>query len=195
MIRTLLLPGLDGSPAPHWQHWWERMDPTARIVEQKCWDRPRADQWLTEIAGALLVHPGAVLVGHSLGAVAAVQLLAHWPQIKVGGVLLVAPAEPSRDARTAPFGTIPEMPLRVPAIVAASRNDPWMTQPRARGLAHRWGAEFIDMGEAGHINVASGFGPWPEGRALRDVIWSLPALPGRVTAGFQQQLDTQEVTA
>ena len=68
MIRTLLLPGLDGSAAPHWQHWWERMDPTARIVDQKCWHRPRADQWLTEIAGALLLHPGAVLVAHSLGA-------------------------------------------------------------------------------------------------------------------------------
>ncbi|MGX0879672.1 putative alpha/beta hydrolase family esterase [Roseovarius sp. MBR-154] len=195
MIRTLLLPGLDGSSAPHWQHWWERMDPTARIVEQKCWDRPRSDQWLTEIAGALLLHPGAVLVGHSLGAVAAVQLLSHWPQLKVGGALLVAPAEPSRDSRTAPFGKIPDGPLRVPAIVAASRNDPWMDQPRARRLAKRWGAEFVDMGEAGHVNVASGFGPWPEGRALRDLIWSLPALPGRVTVSYKHQLDQREVPA
>lgn len=195
MIRTLLLPGLDGSPASHWQHWWERMDPTARIVEQKCWERPRSDQWLTEIAGALLLHPGAVLVGHSLGAVAAVQLLARWPQLKVGGALLVAPAETSRDPRTAPFGKIPEVPLHVPTIVAASRNDPWMSQPRARWLAKRWGAEFVDMGEAGHVNVASGFGPWPEGRALRDLIWSLPALPGRATASYQDHLNKKEVNA
>ncbi|MET4130165.1 alpha/beta hydrolase [Roseovarius sp. MBR-6] len=195
MIRTLLLPGLDGSPAPHWQHWWERIDPTARIVEQKCWTRPRSDQWLTEIAGALLLHPGAVLVAHSLGAVAAVQLLARWPQLKVGGALLVAPAEPSHDARTAPFGKIPEVALHVPTIVAASRNDPWMAQPRARWLAKRWGAEFVDMGEAGHINVASGFGPWPEGRALRDLIWTLPALPGRATTSFQTHLSRQEAIA
>jgi hypothetical protein len=51
------------------------------------------------------------------------------------------------------------------------------------------------MGEAGHVNVASGFGPWPEGRALRDLIWSLPALPGRVTASYQHQLDQREVPA
>ncbi|PKQ12669.1 MAG: hypothetical protein CVT70_08420 [Alphaproteobacteria bacterium HGW-Alphaproteobacteria-1] len=195
MIRTLLLPGLDGSPAPHWQHWWERMDPTARIVEQKCWARPRSDQWLTEIAGALLLHPGAVLVGHSLGAVAAVQLLSRWPQLKIGGALLVAPAETSRDPRTAAFGRIPEGPLHVPAIVVASRNDPWMSQPRARALAKRWGAEFVDMGEAGHINVASGFGPWPEGRALRDLIWSLPTLPGRATVSLQDHLTRKEAIA
>ena len=195
MIKTLLLPGLDGSAAPHWQYWCERIDPTARIVEQKCWTRPRSDQWLTEIAGALLLHPGAVLVAHSLGAVAAVQLLARWPQLKVGGALLVAPAEPSHDARTAPFGKIPEVALRVPTIVAASRNDPWMSQPRARWLSKRWGAEFVDMGEAGHINVTSGFGPWPEGRALRDLIWTLPALPGRATASFQTHLSRQEAIA
>jgi predicted alpha/beta hydrolase family esterase len=136
-----------------------------------------------------------VLVAHSLGAVAAVQLLSRWPQLRVGGALLVAPAEPSRDARTAPFGKIPEGALHVPTIVAASRNDPWMDQPRARWLAKRWGAEFVDMGEAGHVNLASGFGPWPEGRALRDLIWSLPAMPGRATAGPQDRLTRKEAIA
>jgi hypothetical protein len=70
-----------------------------------------------------------------------------------------------------------------------------MAQPRARWLAKRWGAEFVDMGEAGHINVASGFGPWPEGRALRDLIWTLPTLPGRATASFQTHPIRQEATA
>jgi predicted alpha/beta hydrolase family esterase len=32
MIKTLLIPGLDGSPTPHWQHWWAAIDPTAKIV-------------------------------------------------------------------------------------------------------------------------------------------------------------------
>jgi predicted alpha/beta hydrolase family esterase len=83
----------------------------------------------------------------------------------------------------------------VPTIVAASRNDPWMDQPRARWLAKRWGAEFVDMGEAGHVNLASGFGPWPEGRALRDLIWSLPARPGRATASPQDHLTRKEAIA
>lgn len=173
MIRTLLVPGLDGSPAPHWQHWWAATDPTAKIVEQHSWSRPTPAAWLTEIAAATLVHPGAILVGHSLGAIAITQLLARWPQVKIGGAFLVAPAEPPRSARTAGFGSIPEHDLGVPAIVAASGNDPWMQQARARDLAAVWGADFIDMGDAGHINVASGFGPWPEGKALRDLLWSM----------------------
>ncbi|MGY9047773.1 hypothetical protein P775_00530 [Puniceibacterium antarcticum] len=182
MIRTLLIPGLDGSPAPHWQHWWERVDPTARIVEQKSWSKPCPDQWLTEIAGAVLVHPGAVLVGHSLGAIAVARVLSQWPQLNVGGALLVAPAETAHDDRIAAFGKIPEGPLDVPTIVVASQNDPWMEQSRAQALAESWDADFIDMGDAGHINVESGFGPWPEGRAMRDLLWSLPAMPRRLAA-------------
>lgn len=135
MIRTLLIPGLDGSPAPHWQHWWAATDPTAKIVEQHLWSDPTPEAWLTEIAAATLIHPGSVLVGHSLGAFAIVRLLANWPQIRVAGALLVAPAESSQGRRTKRFGPIPERDLGVPSIVAASRNDPWMEQDRARALS------------------------------------------------------------
>lgn len=173
MIKTLLIPGLDGSPAPHWQHWWAATDPTALIVEQYSWSDPTPEAWLTEIAGATLIHPDAVLVGHSLGAIAIAQLLAGLPQLRIGGALLVAPAEPSRSNRIQGFGRIPEIGLGVPAIVAASRNDPWMEQERARDLSEAWDADFIDMGVGGHINVASGYGPWPEGRALRDLLWPM----------------------
>ena len=177
MIRTLLLPGLDGSPAPHWQHWWAQTDPHSATVEQASWARPCPDQWLTEIAGALLRHPGAVLVGHSLGAIAAVKLLLQWPQLKVGGALLVAPAEPSRNPRTAIFGKIPEAPLPVPTIVVASRTDRWMEYERARELARVWRASFVDLGDAGHINIAAGYGPWPQGRLLRALLPDAVALP------------------
>lgn len=33
MAKTLIVPGLDGSPAPHWQHWWAATDPTALMVD------------------------------------------------------------------------------------------------------------------------------------------------------------------
>lgn len=171
MIRTLLIPGLDGSPAPHWQQWWAATDPTAKIVEQHSWSKPRPETWLTEIAAATLLHPGSVLVGHSLGAIAVVRLLASWPQVKIAGAMLVAPAEPSKCSRIASFGPIPERSLNARVVVAASRNDPWMEQDQARRLADRWEADFIDMGDAGHINIASGHGPWPAGKALRDLLW------------------------
>jgi len=35
-------------------------------------------------------------------------------------------------------------------------------------LASAWGSTLIDLGEAGHVNAASGFGPWPGGPVLRD---------------------------
>lgn len=173
MIRTLLIPGLDGAPPPHWQHWWAATDPTARIVEPKSRSAPTPDAWLAEIAAATLAHPGAVLVGHGLGAIAIAELLSASPRIDVAGALLVAPAAPSRRRHGAAFGPIPARPLPTTTIVAASRNDPWMAQAQARDLAERWGADFFDMGEAGHINAASGHGPWPEGKSLRDLLWSM----------------------
>lgn len=175
-IRTLILPGLDGSPDPHWQHWWAAGDPSALIVEQFDWSNPRPEHWETELAGALLHHPGAFLVGHSLGAVLIARVLSRWPQVRAAGALLVAPAEPATSARIASFGPIPERPLGIPTTVAASRNDPWMGFARAGALASAWGANLVDMGLAGHVNVASGYGPWPQGKALRAEILARPAV-------------------
>ncbi|MFT3688321.1 RBBP9/YdeN family alpha/beta hydrolase [Paenirhodobacter sp.] len=166
--RTLIVPGIDASPAPHWQHWWAQRDPTALVVEQADWSNPHPDRWEVELGSALLTHPGAFLVGHSLGAALILRVLTRWPQLRASGALLVAVAEPSRSPRTAAFGPLPEVPLPIPVTVAASRDDPWMDFDRARHLAHIWGARLVDLGHAGHVNPASGFGPWPQGPALRD---------------------------
>jgi hypothetical protein len=37
-------------------------------------------------------------------------------------------------------------------------------------LADDWGAALVDLGDAGHVNADSGFGPWPEGLELRDAL-------------------------
>ena len=36
----------------------------------------------------------------------------------------------------------------------------------ARDIAAAWGADFYDIGEAGHVNDKAGFGPWPEGTLM-----------------------------
>ena len=36
MTKTLIVPGLDGSPAPHWQDWWARTDPNAMLLDMGC---------------------------------------------------------------------------------------------------------------------------------------------------------------
>lgn len=168
MPKTLILPGLDGSPAPHWQHWWAATDPDALMVDQHDWANPTPSAWEAEVAGAILTHPDCILVGHSLGAVLAARVLTRWPQLRVSAALLVAPANPDLSRRLASFAGLPDRGLGVPATLVASRNDPWMSFQQSAWLAGVWGAEFVDLGHAGHINVASGFGPWPAALTLRD---------------------------
>jgi uncharacterized protein len=168
MARTLLIPGIDASPAPHWQHWWQERDPMALTVDQDDWADPTPEAWEAEVAGAVLQHPGAILVAHSLGCLVVARLLAKWPQLDIAGALLVAPADPARSRRLSRFAAVPRAEFPVPVTLVASRTDPWMSFEAAEGLARNWGASLVDLGDAGHINVASGFGPWPEGLALRD---------------------------
>lgn len=58
------------------------------------------------------------------------------------------------------------------SIVAASRNDPLARYQRAAGLAKDWGSSLVDLGEVGHLNPASGFGPWPRAHAFIETLSS-----------------------
>lgn len=178
MTKTLIVPGLDGSPDPHWQHWWAATDPKALMVDLSNPDRPVPAVWEIELASMILQHPDSILVGHSLGAVLIARLLATWPHLRIRGALLVAPAETQGNDRIGQFGAIPELRLDVPTTVVASRNDPWMSFARATHLARAWGSDLVDLGHAGHVNVASGFGPWARGKALRDAVLAASAEAG-----------------
>ncbi len=171
-MTTLLLPGLNGSGPRHWQRRWLDEVPGTVLVEQDDWDRPHLERWLTRAAAAVEAEPGAHLVGHSLGAVLAVHLATRRPDLPIAGLLLVAPADADRRAEANPlvasFAPLPVAPLGFPAIVVASRDDPWMAIERSRVLADMWEAGFVDIGEAGHINADSGLGSWTEGLALID---------------------------
>lgn len=85
MTKTLIVPGLDGSPAPHWQHWWAATDPTALMVDLSDPSRPVPAIWEIELASMILRHPDSLLVGHSLGAVLFARLLTNWPHLRVRG--------------------------------------------------------------------------------------------------------------
>jgi predicted alpha/beta hydrolase family esterase len=168
MTKSLIMAGLDGSPAPHWQHWWAATDPDSLIVELSDPDRPVPAVWKVELAGMILRHPDCILVGHSLGSVLIARVLATWPHLRVRAAPLVAPAETEASDRLRAFGPVPETRFDVPTTVVATHNDPWMSFWRSRHLARAWGSELVDLGFAGHINVASGFGPWSYGKDLRD---------------------------
>ncbi|KTQ96124.1 esterase [Aureimonas ureilytica] len=170
MARILVIPGWRGSENGHWQRHLTENDPDALLVEQEDWENPILSEWLHTLEAHLAAAPGAVLVAHSLGAILVAHLASRPSAEHVAGALLVAPADSARMARNDPrflsFAPIPREALPFPSVVVASRNDPFMSLPTARSFAQAWGSGFIDLGDAGHINRASGYGRWSEGETL-----------------------------
>jgi len=86
---------------------------------------------------------------------------------EVVGVLFVAPASPQKFAFAGPFEA---RRVGVPSILIGSETDPWMPLAGARELAQRFGSAFVNLGDAGHINTAAGFGPWPRAKYFVDTL-------------------------
>ena len=63
----LIIPGLQNSGVGHWQSHWQASLPNAHRVEQADWERPTLGEWIESLVHAVRAHPGAILVGHSLG--------------------------------------------------------------------------------------------------------------------------------
>lgn len=165
-LDILIVPGWQGSGPDHWQSRWERRLSTARRVVQADFDHPDRDAWIARLMEEIAqARRPVVLVAHSLG----VPLIAHaasaLPAGKVVGAFLVAPPDVEAMGETAvsSFAPVPTAPLPFPSVVVASRNDPYCAYERAEDFAYAWGGAIVDAGEAGHINTASGHGPWPEG--------------------------------
>ncbi|TBW39490.1 alpha/beta hydrolase [Siculibacillus lacustris] len=168
-MTVLVLPGLHGSGPGHWQHAWLEDIEDSVLVEQRDWSRPDRGAWVETACRAVRAHPGALLVGHSLGAILIAHLAADHPELPIGGALLVAPAdvEAAHDHHVvAGFAPLPSRPFAFPSILVASRDDPWMPFDRARVLANIWESALVDLGRAGHVNAESGLGRWAEGRRL-----------------------------
>ena len=172
MAPTLLLiPGLRDEAPGHWQVILASQWPGA--VSLPALGRRNIDlaARLAQIEDAVQAIKGpVVVVAHSGGTIAT----AHWAQrtrAAIHGALLATPplfagplgpefpdlAEFQRYGWT----PIPRALLPFRSIVAASRNDPLGAYEGVSELARDWGASLFDLGESGHLNPASGFGPWP----------------------------------
>ncbi|KZE34824.1 hypothetical protein EV683_102155 [Crenobacter luteus] len=174
-VTLLVVPGWQDSGPNHWQTLWERGYPFSRRVEQADWQRPDKDAWVAALAATVADIDGTVVIAaHSLGAVT----VAHWAAgadyaafRRVKGALLVAPPDVERADVVAAvpasgFSPLPLLRLPFPAILVASRSDPFCDFARAGDFAAGWGAKLVDAGDAGHINPASGHGPWQAGQRL-----------------------------
>ncbi len=163
----LLVPGWTGSGPDHWQSRWERKLSSARRVQQPDWDRPVLNAWVARLVEAVeeATRP-VVLVAHSIGintVVAAAELIDE----KVIGAYLVAPVDfaeaPRHDDIDPAFADVPMRALPFRSVLIGSTTDPYCRIERAKELAEIWGSEFVDAGDSGHLNTASGHGPWPDG--------------------------------
>ena len=170
-LQLINVPGYTGSGPDHWQSIWERHDPTILRVEQQDWNRPDIEEWPRALQSVVSsARYPVIFVAHSCG-VTAVALWAARYKERVGGAFLVAPADPlsaPADAVVRAFGPVPLIRLGFPALVVASDDDPYCSVDRARDYARAWAADLVVVPRAGHINTASGHGPWPEGRRLLD---------------------------
>lgn len=163
MNTTLIVPGLNGSGAAHWQTWFETLLPDACRVEQDDWAHADLAVWSQRVLERIDEATGRiVLVAHSFGCLASVAAAVK-RQDRIAAALLVAPADPRKFGASA---SLPQRHLGFPSIVVASTNDPWVALGTARYWAGRWASRFVNVGARGHINTDAGFGPWPEGFEL-----------------------------
>lgn len=173
---VLIVPGLRDHVPQHWQTLLAAALPDSVTVppmgraDLDCQARVDA----IEDAARAIDGP-IVLVAHSGGCI----MVAHWArqtQRPVDAALLATPPDfdspmPADYPSLAELGAagwlpVPREPLPFPSLVCASRNDPLARLPRVLELARDWGSRVEDLGEVGHLNPASGYGPWPQAQAL-----------------------------
>lgn len=167
-VDILFVPGWTSSGPDHWQTRWQARLSTARRVEQHDWERPVLAAWterLVEEVGS--ASRPVVLIAHSLGVLLVANAARKLPPGAVAGAYLVAPPDASEIAQNAEidraFAETRFEPLPFPAVIVASRTDPWCRYEVAEAMAAALGARIADAGDSGHIDTASGHGPWPDG--------------------------------
>jgi hypothetical protein len=166
-VDIVMVPGWTNAGPEHWMTRWEAKLSTARRVAQADWDAPIAGAWAEVVARAVIeATKPVVLVAHSAGVPTIAHALPVFDATRVAGAFLVAPpseAFAAAEPALASFAPYPRRPFPFPAALVASRTDPACAFEEAAALAAAWGVALVDAGDAGHVNTASGHGPWPEG--------------------------------
>lgn len=183
---VLIVPGLRDHVEAHWQTLLAAQLPQVRTVPPMGREDLDCSKRLQAIEAAMAAIAGpVVLVAHSGGCV----MVAHWAHTsahahRVVGALLATPPDFERpmpegyptlaDLQASGWLPVPRQPLPFRSLVATSDNDPLATRERVLELARDWGSETLDLGAVGHLNPASGYGPWPMAKALIERLAASP---------------------
>ena len=166
----LIVPGLRGHVAEHWQTLLANRLQKVRTVPPMGRDNIDCGARCAAIERAVQAIKGdIILVAHSGGAIS----VAHWAlttRRPVRAALLATPPDfetPMPDGyptmaelEHAGWLPIPWDPLPFPSVVAASRDDHLARFERVEEMAADWGSDLVDLGAVGHLNPESGFGEW-----------------------------------
>jgi uncharacterized protein len=174
----LILHGYEGSGAEHWQSWLaERLRGAGeRVAYPDLPDphTPRLAAWRAALATELRkLHGDLTVIAHSL---ACILWLHHCDapvvrDARAARVLLVAPPSPAgAPAAIRPFFPVPLERERVAAAAAETKlvcapDDPYCPEDAAILYGEPLGLAVEALPGAGHVNVDSGYGPWPAAEA------------------------------
>ena len=173
MIHTVIVPGVGGSEHDHWQSWLQRQLKSCSRVQQQDWNKPVLHEWIEQFFKTVQsIQEPIQIVAHSFGCLTTVAALAQHPELNqnIKNLVLVAPANPARfgdagfarDSQNDYQQYFHQLKLQVHTQMIISENDPWLNFQDALQLAKAWKIRPKNLGQVGHINVASGFGPFPE---------------------------------
>jgi predicted alpha/beta hydrolase family esterase len=165
--------GYDGSGPGHWQRWLESELRQRRVpvVFPELPDplQPSKDVWVARLADVVGQANGdpVTFVCHSLGCWAVDHLLAERGAHGVHAALLVAPPsphllfEPVESFLPPPRQRAAWAPIAPRSLLVGSDDDQFTAPDELAAIARSLDVSCSIIPRAGHINTATGYGPWP----------------------------------
>lgn len=168
----IIVHGYDGSGPGHWQRWLEeelrQLGVPVVFPDLPAPAAPQKDQWVATLADVASAAAGAPItfVCHSLGCWAVDHLFTERGLLGAQAALLAAPPSPYLL-----FGPVDSFlpppcrrevwaPLAARTLLVGGDNDELSTAEELEDIAHKLGVGTRIIPGAGHINLASGHGPW-----------------------------------
>ena len=171
--KVIILHGWAGTPLGAWRGWLVKelrtlgFDVEAPYLTNP--DNPKQEEWLKDIREINeKFDDNTVIVGHSLGAVAALRLLETFSENeKINTVILVCGftnklgIDAIRDFFKTPFNWKKIKNKAGKFVIINSDNDPYMNMDEGKKLKENLGGELIIEHNAGHMNEMSGYVKYP----------------------------------